>query len=85
MRAYRKSRRMKEVAAFCRDVGNERNSDHHIRALCHRMLQQVGGPEKMAKLWKEHMDAARARRPGGQVALQCFKTMFRLMDICNQR
>ena len=85
MRQYRRSRRNKEVTSFCQQVASPRSSTAQVLALCTRMMRHAGGPEGLAELWKEHMDAARARRPGGQVALQCFRTIFRLLEVCERR
>ena len=84
MREYRQARRNKEVAVFFRQVGNPRCSSQAVVALCESMVRKVGGPEALATAWKQELDAARARQPGGQGALRCFREVFRLMEICER-
>ncbi len=84
MREYRRSRRNKEVASFFRQVASPRCSSQAAIALCEAMVRKAGGPEALARQWKQELDAARETRPGGQAALRCFRAVLRLVEICDR-
>ena len=83
-RNNRKRQRQKDIAKFTRQVKDLERSPSAVTALCVVMIRRLGGLSRFTDAWKAHFDAAVAARLGSRVVSDCFKAIFRLIEISSK-